>query len=42
VRRLGELEARYGMNLPWLEVERHLAALAELRGELVREKEGKA
>ncbi len=34
LRRLAELEAKYGMNLPWLEVERHLEALAELRGEL--------
>ena len=34
LRRLAELEAQYGMNLPWLEVERHLAALAELRSEL--------
>jgi hypothetical protein len=34
MRRLAELEARYGMNLPWLEVERHLAALAELRSEV--------
>jgi hypothetical protein len=42
LRRLAELEAKYGMNLPWLEVERHLAALAELRGELNREKDGKA
>jgi hypothetical protein len=41
VRRLAELEAKYGMNLPWTEVERHLAALAELRSELGREKEGK-
>jgi hypothetical protein len=33
LRRLAELEKEYGMNLPWLEVERHLAALAELRRE---------
>ncbi len=37
VRRLEELQKQYGMNLPWLEVERHLAALAQLRGELGRE-----
>jgi hypothetical protein len=37
LQRLAELETRYGMNLPWLEVERHLAALAELREELGRD-----
>jgi hypothetical protein len=38
VRRLAELQAKYGLNLPWLAVERHLAALAELRGELENSK----
>jgi hypothetical protein len=37
VRRLEELQKQYGMNVPWLEVERHLAALAELQGELGRD-----
>jgi ABC-type bacteriocin/lantibiotic exporter with double-glycine peptidase domain len=35
---LEQLQARYGDGLPWLQVERHLAALAELEGELAREK----
>jgi hypothetical protein len=34
VRRLAEMEAKYGEDLPWLEVERHLAALGELRKEV--------
>jgi hypothetical protein len=36
LRRLAELQTQYGINLPWLEVERHLAALAEIQ----REREG--
>jgi hypothetical protein len=36
--RLAALEKRYGTDLPWLEVERHLAAVAELREELAQER----
>ena len=38
VRLLTELEAQYGEDLPWLQVERHLAALDQLQRELAQEK----
>jgi hypothetical protein len=40
LQRLAALKARYGENLPWLEVERHMAAVAELQNELARQKTG--
>ena len=36
---LAELEGVYGDKLPWIEVERHFAAVEELRRELAREEE---
>jgi hypothetical protein len=36
---LASLEAQYGPDVPWLEVERHLEALAQLRADLAREKQ---
>jgi ABC-type bacteriocin/lantibiotic exporter with double-glycine peptidase domain len=38
---LADLEARYGEQLPWLQVERHLAALQQLQDELAQEKRKK-
>ena len=35
---LKELEARYGEDLPWLQVERHLAAVEKLQEELREER----
>lgn len=37
-RRLAELESQYGDQLPWLQVERHFAALEQLRADLAEEK----
>jgi hypothetical protein len=37
LRLLAQLEAQYGEELPWLRVERHLAALEKLRAELERD-----
>jgi hypothetical protein len=37
---LARLEAQHGPDLPWLEVERHLAALDQLRVDLAQEKQG--
>ena len=34
LRFLAELQSQYGESLPWLEVERHLAALEQLQWEL--------
>jgi hypothetical protein len=36
---LTELELRYGEKLPWIQVERHLTALARLQAELKGEQE---
>jgi hypothetical protein len=38
---LAELEKEYGEDLPWLEVERHLAALEKLMTDLEQEKSGR-
>jgi hypothetical protein len=35
---LAGLEAQHGPDLPWLEVERHLAALDQLKADLAEEK----
>jgi hypothetical protein len=35
---LAELEGRYGEEVPWLQVERHLAALDQLQADLAEEK----
>jgi hypothetical protein len=35
---LAELEGRYGEQVPWLQVERHLAALNQLQADLAKEK----
>ncbi len=36
--RLAELEREYGEDLPWLQMERHMAALKELQRELEEER----
>jgi len=41
-RLLAELEAQYGEQLPWLQVERHFAALDQLQWDLAEEKRRKA
>lgn len=38
---LAELESTYGDELPWLEVEKHLAALEQLKSNLEEEKQRK-
>ena len=38
LRLLTKLEARYGTEVPWLKVERHLEALAQLERELAAER----
>jgi hypothetical protein len=42
LRRVGEMEALYGNQLPWVQVEAHFAALEKLKGELARERIGAA